>query len=89
MTAAGESGELDQMRRFLQKNPDGIIACVSDSYDLMRAIKEYWGCALKDDVLARDGVLVVRPDSGDPLEIVPDVIEALMAKFGYRLTSQG
>lgn len=89
MTAAGESGELDQMRRFLQKNPQGIIACVSDSYDLMRAVKDYWGGALKDNVLARDGVLVVRPDSGDPLEIVPDVIEALMAKFGYDLTKQG
>lgn len=55
----------------------------------MRAVKEYWGGALKSDVLARDGVLVVRPDSGDPLEIVPDVIEALMAKFGYSLTNQG
>lgn len=89
MTAAGEEGELGQMRRFLQKNPDGIIACVSDSYDLMRAVKDYWGGALKDDILARDGVLVIRPDSGDPLEIVPDVIEALMAKFGYSLTKQG
>ncbi len=89
MTAAGEAGELDQMRKFLRVNPEGIIACVSDSYDLMRAVKDYWGGALKDDVLARDGVLVVRPDSGDPLEIVPDVIEALMAKFGYSLTKQG
>lgn len=89
MTAAGEAGELDQMRQFLRVNPEGIIACVSDSYDLMRAVKDYWGGALKDDVLSRDGVLVVRPDSGDPLEIVPDVIEALMAKFGYSLTKQG
>lgn len=89
MTAAGEDGELNQMRRFLLQNPKGIIACVSDSYDLMRAVKDFWGGALKDDVLARDGVLVVRPDSGDPLEIVPDVIEALMANFGYSLTKQG
>lgn len=89
MTAAGEDGELGQMRRFLEMNPTGIIACVSDSYDLMRAVNEYWGGALKDDVLARDGVLVVRPDSGDPLKIVPDVIEALMDKFGYAETKTG
>jgi len=89
MTAAGHAGELDQMRRFLAANPSGIIACVSDSYDMMRAVNDYWGDALRDDVLARDGVLVVRPDSGDPVEIVPDVIEALMAKFGYRTTDQG
>ena len=89
MTAAGEAGEMDQMRRFLADNPAGIIACVSDSYDLMRAVRDYWGGALRDDVLARDGVLVVRPDSGDPVEIVPDVIEALMARFGYVTTAQG
>lgn len=89
MTAAGVDGELEQMRRFLKNNPTGIIACVSDSYDLMRAVKDYWGETLKNDVLARNGVLVVRPDSGDPLEIVPDVIEALMAKFGYSLTKTG
>ncbi len=89
MTAAGEDGELDQMRRFIQMNPTGIIACVSDSYDLMRAVNEYWGGALRDDILARDGTLVVRPDSGDPLKIVPDVIEALMDKFGYSQTATG
>ena len=89
MTAAGEAGELEQMRRFLAANPTGLIACVSDSYDLMRAVKDYWGGTLKDAVLARDGVLIVRPDSGDPVEIVPDVIEALMARFGYSTTAQG
>lgn len=89
MTAAGEAGELDQMRRFLAANPSGLIACVSDSYDMMRAVNDYWGDALRDDVLARDGVLIVRPDSGDPVQIVPDVIEALMAKFGYSTTAQG
>ena len=62
MTAAGEAGELEQMRRFLAANPTGLIACVSDSYDLMRAVKDYWGGTLKDAVLARDGVLIVRPD---------------------------
>jgi len=89
MTALGERGELAQMRRLLEKNPTGLLACVSDSYDLMRAVRDYWGDALKDQVLARDGVLIVRPDSGDPLEIVPDVIEALMAQFGYQTTAQG
>ena len=89
MTALGPDGELAQMERFLDANPTGIIACVSDSYDLFRAIRDYWGGALKDKILAREGTLVVRPDSGDPLEIVPDVIEALMARFGFEMTEQG
>ncbi len=89
MTALGEEGELAQMRALLDNNPTGLVACVSDSYDMMRAVNDYWGDALRDEVLARDGVLVVRPDSGDPIQIVPDVIEALMAKFGYSTTAQG
>lgn len=89
MTALGEAGELAQFTRMLDMNPEGIVACVSDSYDLMRAVKSYWGDALRDKILERDGTLVVRPDSGDPIEIVPDVIEALMARFGYTTTEQG
>jgi nicotinamide phosphoribosyltransferase len=89
MTALGEAGELKQFERMLEEYPEGLVACVSDSYDLFRAVKDYWGTALKDKVLGRKGTLVVRPDSGDPLEIVPDVIEALMAKFGCTVNAQG
>jgi nicotinamide phosphoribosyltransferase len=89
VTSFGADGELAFMRQFLADNPKGIIACVSDSYDLMRAVRDYWGTELRAAVLARDGVLVVRPDSGDPLQIVPEVIEALMEKFGHSLTPNG
>ncbi len=52
-------------------------------------VNDYWGKALREQVLARDGVLIVRPDSGDPMQIVPEVIEALMARFGHTTTAQG
>jgi nicotinamide phosphoribosyltransferase len=89
VTSYGEEGEVDAMRKFLTKNPNGLIAFVSDSYDLMRAVNEYWGKELRDKVLERDGVLVVRPDSGEPTEIVPDVIQALMTHYGFEYTSNG
>lgn len=89
VTAWGESGECAFMEKLLDDHPSGLVACVSDSYDLMRAIRDYWGGALRDKVLARDGVLVVRPDSGEPTEIVPAVIEALMDAFGYTATPTG
>ena len=89
MTALGKAGELAQMRALLAQNPRGLLACVSDSYDMMRAVNDYWGDALREQVLARDGVLIVRPDSGDPMQIVPEVIEALMARFGHTTTAQG
>lgn len=89
MTAEGPEGELAVMERLLRAHPTGLLAVVSDSYDLMRAVREYWGKALRAQILARDGTLVVRPDSGDPIEIVPDVIEALMGAFGATTTPTG
>ena len=85
----GEAGEADFMRAFLAANPTGLIACVSDSYDLMRAVRDYWGGTLRDAVLAREGTLVVRPDSGDPVAIVPEVVDALWQAFGGTVTAEG
>ncbi|MDD7911757.1 MULTISPECIES: nicotinate phosphoribosyltransferase [Pseudovibrio] len=86
----GEAGEIDAMENMLRQFPDGLVACVSDSYDLFRALNEYWGDKLKDQVLSREnGFLVVRPDSGNPCEILPSTIEALGEKFGFTETATG
>lgn len=49
--------------------PKGIISYVADSFDFFRVITE---CLpkLKNDILKRDGKLVIRPDSGDPVKII-------------------
>lgn len=86
----GEAGELDAMANMLRQFPEGVVACVSDSYDLFRALGDYWGDTLKEQVLSRqNGFLVVRPDSGNPCEILPSAIEALGEKFGFTETSTG
>ena len=85
----GAPGEVTAMANMLTQFPSGLVAVVSDSYDLMHAIHHHWGETLRDEVLARDGILVVRPDSGEPTEIVPAVIEALMSKFGEQQTTTG
>jgi len=89
MTLGGPEGELSVCRNLISEFPNGFVACVSDSYDLFNCVNEYWGGALKDDVLNRNGTLVVRPDSGDPIKIVPMVLEALGNKFGYRINKKG
>lgn len=89
MTLGGPAGELAICKDYLEKFPDGYIACVSDSFDLFALINDGWGGVLKEKVLARNGVLVVRPDSGDPLVIVLQVLEALGNKFGYTLNTKG
>jgi len=62
---------------------------VSDSFDVFNACKNYWGGDLKDTIMNRDGVLVVRPDSGELPGIVLDVLTALESKFGSEKTSTG
>ncbi|WNL50713.1 nicotinamide phosphoribosyltransferase [Ruegeria phage RpAliso] len=89
MTSWTRDGEVDAYRNLLEQYPTGLVACVSDSYDIMNAVTNIWGGELKDEVMARDGTLVVRPDSGDPTQMPLDVIEALMDKFGYTVNAKG
>jgi nicotinamide phosphoribosyltransferase len=61
--------EVETFRYLLKTFPTGILSLVSDTWDLWRVICEY--CViLKDEIMARDGKLVIRPDSGDPVDIV-------------------
>jgi nicotinamide phosphoribosyltransferase len=89
ITAWGRSGEADAFRNMLEQFPSGVIACVSDSYDIYRACTELWGDALRDRVLARNGTLVVRPDSGDPPEVVSEVLRRLGDAFGSEQNAKG
>ena len=58
---------------MLTQFPDGLVACVSDSYDIWNACGKLWGERLKSLVEQRKGTLVVRPDSGDPPTVVVKV----------------
>jgi nicotinamide phosphoribosyltransferase len=56
------------LKRWLEIFPVGILSVVSDTFDLFRVITEILP-RLKDRIMARDGKLVIRPDSGDPVDI--------------------
>jgi len=66
-----------------------IVAVVSDSYDLDKAVTDIWGGSLKDKVLTRQGTLVVRPDSGDPVETPVRTVQKLWEAFGGATNSKG
>eukprot|EP00418_Pyrodinium_bahamense_P058199 CAMPEP_0179173848 /NCGR_PEP_ID=MMETSP0796-20121207/85810_1 /TAXON_ID=73915 /ORGANISM="Pyrodinium bahamense, Strain pbaha01" /LENGTH=940 /DNA_ID=CAMNT_0020877109 /DNA_START=31 /DNA_END=2853 /DNA_ORIENTATION=- len=89
MTSWGRDGELAAMRNMLEQYPKGIVACVSDSYDIFNACEQYWGTELKDKITSREGTLVVRPDSGELPGIVLQVLEKLASKFSTTATSTG
>lgn len=89
IVAWGRDREEDAYRHVLETFPGGIVACVSDSYDIFAAVERIWGGDLREDVLARNGTLVIRPDSGDPETVVPWVLETLWERFGGAVNAAG
>jgi nicotinamide phosphoribosyltransferase len=89
ITAWGREGEEAAYRNMIQHygKPGAIFACVSDSYDVYSAIEHLWGERLKQQVIDSGATLVVRPDSGNP----PDVVEkcAVLLDRAYGSTTNG
>jgi len=89
ITSWGRENEAQAYRNMLTQFPSGIVAVVSDSYNVYNAAEKLWGELLRDQVLAREGTLVVRPDSGNPRETVLKVLHILGEKFGYEMNAKG
>lgn len=101
MCAFGRENEIDAFRRMLQQNPTGIVSIVSDTYDLWNVLTNI-AEELKEEILARDGKVVFRPDSGDQKLILcgdpmapkgspawKGVFRLLDEKFGSTVNSKG
>lgn len=74
---------------MLDQYPTGLVAVVSDSYDIFNAADKIWGVELRDKVLFRDGTVVIRPDSGNPVAVVIKLLDILGQRFGTSLTPTG
>jgi len=84
----GERAAFENMLKQFGKN-GALLAVVSDSYNIYHAVEELWGNKLKKQVLDTGACVVIRPDSGTPWKIVPEVISLLMEKFGYTTNEKG
>jgi nicotinamide phosphoribosyltransferase len=89
ITAWGRENEAQAYENMLTQFPEGLVAVVSDSYNVYEACEKLWGGVLREEVLQRAGTLVVRPDSGKPREVVLKVLEILGAKFGSETNAKG
>jgi nicotinamide phosphoribosyltransferase len=69
MSAGGEMSELETFERLLSIYQKGIVSVVSDTWDIWHVLTSILP-SLKEKILNRDGTLVVRPDSGDPVKII-------------------
>jgi len=85
VTSWGPVGEEEAFRNMLTKFPTGLVAVVSDSYNIWDACQKLWGGKLKSLIEERNGTLVIRPDSGEPAVVVVKCLELLGQAFGTSL----
>jgi nicotinamide phosphoribosyltransferase len=94
-------GEYETFKRLIcEIYPKGIVSIVSDTWDLWKVLTDYLP-RLKQEIVGRDGKVVVRPDSGDPADIIcgnpngkteqekKGVIELLWDVFGGSINTKG
>jgi nicotinamide phosphoribosyltransferase len=74
MCAGTKDDEVGTFRRLLETYPTGILSVVSDTWDLWKVCTSHV-VTLKEEILSRDGKLVIRPDSGDPVDILCGTIK--------------
>jgi nicotinamide phosphoribosyltransferase len=87
----GRAGEEAAFRNMLTQyaKPGALLAVVSDSYDLQRAVNELWGGSLRQAVIDSGALVVVRPDSGDPTAVVLQTVQALDRAYGSSTNAKG
>lgn len=70
MCAGEKDNEIGTFRRLIAElYPSGIVSIVSDTWDYWQVIQKFLP-ELKEEILARNGEVVIRPDSGDPADII-------------------
>jgi len=70
--SGGKENEFDNYKKWITVTfPKGIVSLVSDTWSLWNVITNYLP-RLKNEIMARDGKVVIRPDSSPktPLEII-------------------
>ncbi|MGV3605340.1 MAG: nicotinate phosphoribosyltransferase [Planctomycetaceae bacterium] len=101
MCSYGVDNEMQAFERMLELYPSGFVSIVSDTYDIYHVCTEILP-ALKQRILARNGKVVIRPDSGNPPNIIcgdpnapigspafKGVLQLLAEEFGYSTNASG
>lgn len=91
ITSWGRAGEAEAYANMLRQfgGPGRVVAVVSDSYDIFHAVESLWGGTLRQQVLDMGGTLVIRPDSGDPVAVVAEVLKLAAKAFGTERNQKG
>lgn len=82
MCAGTKDDEVGTFRNLMKTYPTGILSIVSDTWDLWKVCTEHV-VTLKEEILARDGKVVIRPDSGDPVDIICG-LQTPLSEYGLK-----
>lgn len=90
ITSWGRDREVEAYSNMLKQfaRPGSLVAVVSDSYDLWHAIDDLWGKQLRQQVIDSGATVVIRPDSGNPPEVVLRALKLLEDRFGVSYNSK-
>ncbi|MBK7709236.1 MAG: nicotinate phosphoribosyltransferase [Acidobacteria bacterium] len=91
ITSWGRENEVEAYRNMLRNfaKPGSLLAVVSDSWNIYEAVEKIWGEQLRQEVVDSGATVVIRPDSGEPVEVVSRVAHLLGEKFGSDVNSKG
>lgn len=89
ITAWGKDHEKDAFEHIVKQFPSVPVSVVSDSYDIYNACEKIWGEDLRSliEMRSADAPLVVRPDSGNPLDTVLKVRMEVLKQAGSKTAS--
>lgn len=96
----GPEGEHEFFFRYVQENlvemptipgVPKLAACVSDTYNIFEACKVWASERMLKLIKLSDGTVVIRPDSGPPVETLSEIFDTLEAALGDKvyLNSKG
>ncbi|KAK1334981.1 hypothetical protein QTO34_004556 [Cnephaeus nilssonii] len=91
ITAWGKDHEKDAFEHIVTQFSSVPVSVVSDSYDIYNACEKIWGEDLRHLIVSRssEAPLIIRPDSGNPLDTVLKVLDILGKKFPITENSKG
>jgi nicotinamide phosphoribosyltransferase len=81
VTSWGRENEFEMIENYLETYKSyPIIACVLDSYDIYKAVNFVTSGAMKEKIESKDyPIFVIRPDSGEPIEVIEKIIQIMEA----------
>ena len=88
-TIYGKDGEDLAFLNSIEQWGDGLYACVMDSYDYEAALERITTGELKEKIINAGGTFVIRPDSGNPVDVVMQALRAVEKNVGVTYNSKG